>query len=265
VKKKLSIFKIGGQVVDDPKELDSFLRDFSLVPSKKILVHGGGKWVTRMSKRLGVNVKIIDGRRITDKDTLEVVTMMLPGVANKTIVAALQKYGCNAIGFTGADGGMILANKRPLKDGIDYGYVGDIVKVNASGLSEILELEFTPVFTAMTHDGKGQLLNTNADTVASALAVALSNFYETDLYYCFEKPGVMTDIADRSTRIPVLSPSVYISYKNSGAIHSGMIPKIENAFEALNQGVSRIHICHYRDIGKMKISKSDFGTLIINH
>jgi len=265
MKKNLSVFKIGGAVIDDIGQLEIFLQGFAAVASKKILVHGGGKSVSSMSGRLGLEVKMIDGRRITDEETLEVVKMMLPGVANKTIVAMLQKYGCNALGFTGADGDMIKAKKRPPKDGIDYGFVGDIVRVNGDRLAGILELDYTPVFTAMTHDGKGQLLNTNADTIASSLAVALSGFYETELYYCFEKPGVMKDVSDEKSRIPVLSPSLYRSYKKSGAIHSGMIPKIDNAFEALARGVSRIHICHYRDIANLNSAVSEVGTLIVNH
>jgi len=261
---KLFIFKIGGHVIDDVKELDIFLKDFASIPSKKILVHGGGKWVSIMSQKLGLDVNMIEGRRITDADTLEVVKMMLPGVANKNIVTILQKYQCNAIGFTGADGGMILARKRPVKGHIDYGFVGDIVKVNGEKLSEIINLSYTPVFTALTHDGMGQLLNTNADTIASSMAIELSKYYETELYYCFEKPGVMADVGNDKSIIPVLTRSVYNSYKLSGVIHSGMIPKIDNAFEALHQGVARIHICHYKDIGRISLIRSDIGTLIID-
>jgi acetylglutamate kinase len=264
MKENLSIFKIGGHVIDDFTELDKFLKDFASLNTKKILVHGGGKWVSVMSKRLGLEVKMIEGRRITDHETLEVVKMMLPGVANKNIVAGLQKYGCDALGFTGADGDMILARKRPLKEGIDYGFVGDIINVNAQKINGILDLSFTPVFTAMTHDGQGQLLNTNADTIASSLAVALSAFFETELYYCFEQPGVMLDINDKNTLIPVLSPTLYRNYKSSGVIHSGMVPKIDNAFDALSRGVSRIFICHYQDIGKIKLAESEVGTLIVN-
>jgi acetylglutamate kinase len=264
MKERLSIVKIGGYVIDDSGELDRFLRAFASLESRKILVHGGGKWVSIMSRRLGLEVKMIEGRRITDYDTLEVVKMMLPGVANKNIVASLQKYGCNALGFTGADGGTILANRRPVKEGIDYGLVGDIVKVDSGKLKSILNLNFTPVFTAITHDGKGQLLNTNADTIASSLAVSMSEFYESELFYCFEQPGVMQDIANEKTRIPVLTPSLYDDYKRDGIIHSGMVPKIDNAFDALNQGVSRIYICHYRDIAKFNSKEADNGTLIVN-
>ncbi|MBR9999991.1 MAG: acetylglutamate kinase, partial [Cyclobacteriaceae bacterium] len=180
------------------------------------------------------------------------------------IVAILQKYGCNALGFTGADGNMILARKRPVKDNIDFGFVGDIVRIDAVKLAGILDLNFTPVFTAMTHDGNGQLLNTNADTIASSLAVELSTFYKTELFFCFEKPGVMSDAADIETRIPVLTPAIYLKYKASGNIHSGMIPKIDNAFEAIKKGVSRIHICHYQDIGSIGSPESEIGTVIVN-
>lgn len=265
MKEKLSIYKIGGQVIDDIPALEKFLKDFASIKTKKILVHGGGKWVSVMSKRLGLEVKMIQGRRITDKDTLEVVKMMLPGVANKNIVAVLQKYGCDALGFTGADGGMILASRRPVKKGIDYGFVGDIVKVNGHRLLRILDLNFTPVFTALTHDGQGQLLNTNADTIASSLGVTLSSYFETELYFCFEQPGVMTDVSNKKTRIPILSPVLYETYKSTGAIHSGMIPKIDNSFDALKKGVSRIYICHYQDIGKINSSNSETGTLIVYH
>jgi len=264
MKEKLSIVKIGGHVIDEAHELEGFLKTFASLETRKILVHGGGKWVSIMCKKLGLEVKMVEGRRITDHNTLEVVKMMLPGVANKSIVATLQKYGCDAMGFTGADGGMILASRRPPRDGIDYGYVGDIVKVDVHKMKQILDLNFTPVFTAMTHDGIGQLLNTNADTIASSLAVALSGFYQTELFYCFEQPGVMQDIADERTRIPVLTPSLYADYKKAGIIHSGMIPKIENAFDALREGVSRIFICHYHDIGKFNSLEPEIGTLIIN-
>lgn len=262
---KISIVKIGGQVVDDLLELDIFLKDFASLEGRKLLVHGGGKWVSQMSERLGIKVKMINGRRITDAETLEVVKMMLPGVANKNIVAGLQKYGCDALGFTGADGNMILARKRPVRENIDFGFVGDIISINAQKLTRIIELGLVPVFTAMTHDGSGSLLNTNADTIASALAVELSAFFETELYFCFEKPGVMSDPLDPKTLIPVLTRKIYEDYKSSGSIHSGMIPKIDNAFDALREGVRRIHICHYRDIGNVGSPEKQPGTLIVDH
>ena len=262
---KIAIVKIGGQVIDDLRELDNFLKDFASLGGRKILVHGGGKWVSLMSERLGIKVKMIDGRRITDAETLEVVKMMLPGVANKNIVAGLQKYGCDALGFTGADGNMITARKRPVRENIDFGYVGDIVRIDAQKLTKIIELGLTPVFTAMTHDGNGSLLNTNADTIASDLAVELSAFFETDLYFCFEKPGVMSDLQDQNTLITTLTKNIYEKYKTTGTIHSGMIPKIDNAFDALGKGVSRIHICHYRDIVNAGNPAKQLGTLIVDH
>jgi len=259
---KLSIFKIGGKVIDDPAELNSFLEGFAAIPGKKILVHGGGKWVSDMSKRLGVEVKMIHGRRITDSATLEVVTMILPGLANKTIVAMLQKYGCNALGLTGADGNMILAEKRPVKEGVDFGYVGDIIHVEVRHLQDLLKAGFIPVFTAMTHDGKGQMLNTNADTIASSLAVNLVRGYQVELFYCFERPGVMKDLSDDRSLITHIDQGNYSQLLASGVIHSGMIPKIDNAFEAIKEGVDRVHICHYRDIRKFAEGDLEIGTVI---
>jgi acetylglutamate kinase len=259
---KISIVKIGGQVIDDLRELDNFLKDFASLEGRKILVHGGGKWVSLMSERLGIKVKMIDGRRITDAETLEVVKMMLPGVANKNIVAGLQKYGCDALGFTGADGNMILARKRPIRENIDFGYVGDIVRIDAQKLTRIIELELTPVFTAMTHDGKGQLLNTNADTIASSLAVSLTHNYQVELFYCFEKIGVLRDLSDDGSLIRHIHPGNYNQLQDSGVIQSGMIPKIDNAFEAIYKGVNRIHICHYKDIRKLGMGNIEVGTKI---
>ncbi len=261
----LSIFKIGGHVINDAGELKAFLNDFAGIPGNKMLVHGGGRWVSDMSRRLGLEVIMKEGRRITDADTLEVVKMMLPGVANKNIVATLQSFGCNALGLTGADGNLIRADRRPVRDNIDYGYVGDVKKVEGKKIGQILDLGFIPVFTAMTHDGRGQLLNTNADTIASTLAVEMSAYYEVDLFYCFEKPGVMSDLNDELSVIRVITPSAYETYKAGGAIHSGMIPKIDNAFDALDRGVARIHICPYRDIGKLTDPDSEIGTLIIRN
>jgi len=262
MKEKISIVKIGGKVIDDEKELEVFLQGFSRIPGKKILVHGGGKWVSEMSERLGIEVKMTHGRRITDKATLGVVTMILPGLANKKIVAVLQKYGCNALGLTGADGNTILAIRRPVNDGIDFGFVGDIEKVNTESIDALLNSGFVPVFTAMTHDAGGQLFNTNADTIASALAVGLSKHYAVDLYYCFEKKGVLEDLSNSDTVIPHIHSGNYPDLKKSGTIHSGMLPKIDNAFDAVEKGVGRICICHYKDIQMLSQGNFQIGTQI---
>jgi len=259
---KLSIFKIGGKVIDDDNELDIFLKDFASVPGKKILVHGGGKWVSEMCERLGIEVKMTNGRRITDEKTLEVVTMILPGLANKKIVATLQKYGCNALGLTGADGNTINATRRPVKNGIDFGFVGDIEKVNVKNVQVIIKSGFVPIFTAMTHDKSGQLLNTNADTIASSLAVGLTQEYKVDLYYCFEKPGVLKDLADDKTLVSHISKVNYIDLQGEGVIHTGMLPKVDNAFDAVNAGVNRVYICHYGDVQKLSEGNDEFGTQI---
>ena len=259
---KLSIFKIGGKVIDDIAELNGFIEDFTSIQGKKILVHGGGKWVNDMSKRLGIEVKMTHGRRITDSATLEIVTMILPGLANKTIVAMLQKYGCNALGLTGADGNTILAKKRPVKEGVDFGYVGDIIHVEFKHIQELLKAGFVPVFTAMTHDGKGQMFNTNADTIASSLAVNLVWGYQVELFYCFEKPGVMKDLSDDRSLITHIDEGNYNQLLASGIIHSGMVPKIDNAFEAIKKGVDRVHICHFQDVRKFAKGDLEIGTVI---
>ncbi len=259
---KILIFKIGGKVIDDFMHLEKFLKDFAEIDTRKLLIHGGGKWVSAMSDRLGIEVKMIDGRRITDKDTLEVVKMMLPGVANKNIVSLLQKHQCNALGLTGADGNLIKSIKRPIKEGRDFGYVGDVTEVNVNQLDIIIKAGFVPVFTALTHDGEGQLLNTNADTIASSLAIGLSSVYEVDLFYCLEKAGVLKDVSNEHSIIKSINSEVYEGLKESGIIHSGMIPKIDNAFDAIKKGVSKVHICHYNDVERIPKGNLDIGTVI---
>ena len=261
---RLSIFKIGGKVIDDPAEMELFLKSFALFPDQKILVHGGGKWVSDFSGKLGIPVKMIEGRRITDAETLDVVTMVLAGLANKKIVAKLQKYGCNAIGLTGADGNTIKAVRRPVKNGLDYGFVGDVRLVETGHISALINSGFVPVFTAMTHDGHGQLFNTNADTIASALAVGLSANHKVDLYYCFEKKGVLNDLEDDNSVIRHIDHENYKKFTGSGIIHSGMLPKIDNAFDAIEKGVERVIICHYRDIENYLSGDKDCGTVITN-
>ena len=263
-KEKLSVFKIGGKVVENEHLLADFLKAFNLIEGYKILVHGGGKWVTEMSQKLGIEVRMVEGRRITDARTLEVVKMMLAGVANKNVVSKLQGYGCNAIGMTGADGNMIRANKRPIKNGIDYGFVGDIEKVNVAGLNNVIQADMVPVFAAMTHDGEGQLLNTNADTIASAVAVAMSNHFDVELNYCFELNGVLQNIEDLNSVIPEINLANYGQLKASGAISAGMIPKIDNAFEALAAGVHAVRIMNSSHIESLLNKKNKVGTIIVN-
>lgn len=259
---KLTVFKIGGKVIDDANTLNTFLDTFQKVPSPKILVHGGGKWVSSMCEKLDIPVNMVDGRRITDADTLEVVKMMLAGVANKNIVSQLQARQINALGFTGADANLIRAHKRPLKNGVDYGYVGDVDEVNAEVLSKILQIGITPVLAAMTHDGKGQLLNTNADTIASTVAVGMSGVFQVELVYCFEMPGVLQDINNPESVISKIDRRNYDQLKGEGVIHTGMIPKIDNAFDAINKGVTGVRICHAMDIANIHVRPETTGTLI---
>lgn len=241
----LSIIKIGGNIIDNPAKLEKFLADFSQLQGSKILVHGGGKVATQISASLGIEAKMVDGRRITDAETLKVVTMVYAGLINKNIVARLQAFNCNAIGLTGADGNIIPATKRKTA-GIDYGFVGDIdsALVQTENLKLFLDNRITPVFAPVTHDGKGQLLNTNADTVASALAVSLAKHFETRLLYCFERKGVLQDINDEGSVIPEIASGDYPALKEKGIISEGMIPKIDNAFDAINKGVKSVFICH---------------------
>jgi acetylglutamate kinase len=244
-KKSLSIIKIGGNIIDDTKELSQFLTDFSMIEGDKILVHGGGKSATKMAKSIGLEAVMIDGRRITDDAMLDVVVMIYAGEINKNIVAQLQAKNTNAIGLSGADGNLIQSNKRNHPT-IDYGFVGDVEKVNTPLLETLIVSGIVPVFCAITHDKKGQLLNTNADTIASELAIALSTVFEVTLNYCFEKVGVLTDINDENSVIQQLNSVLYSKLKEEGAIHSGMIPKLDNCFNSLSKGVQKIRIGHHR-------------------
>jgi acetylglutamate kinase len=258
--KSLHIIKIGGNVIDNSENLHHFLKDFIALDGYKILVHGGGKVATQLSETLGIEAKLVDGRRITDIETLRVVTMVYGGLINKNIVAQLQRFGNNAMGLTGADGNFIRTNKRPVKT-IDYGFVGDIDErsIDAKGIGKLMDAGFTPVFCALTHDGEGQLLNTNADTIASALAVALSDLFETTLIYCFEKKGVLMDVNDDYSIIRDIDPVRYEELKEKQIIHSGMLPKLENAFTAIACGVKAVVIGHSDDLGELKKGKP-FGT-----
>ncbi len=255
----LSVIKIGGNIIDNPEASKNFLEEFSRLEGNKILVHGGGKVATQTASRLGIQAQLVDGRRITDKPMLEIVTMVYGGLVNKTIVATLQSLGINAIGLTGADAGIIEAVKRPVKT-IDYGYVGDIKAVNGSVLASFLNSGLVPVIAPLTYSATGDLLNTNADTMASATAVALSRLFEVSLIYCFEKDGVLSDPEDDSSVIAQLDPQLYESYKATGAINKGMIPKLDNSFDALHAGVERVVICHAKDLAEA--AGGDKGTQI---
>ncbi|MBT8384650.1 MAG: acetylglutamate kinase [Bacteroidia bacterium] len=241
LKNVVNIVKIGGNVINDVDQLNSFLSDFAQLKGFKILVHGGGKKATEFSSQLGLAPKMINGRRITDRENLEVVTMVYAGLINKNIVAQLQKHNCNAIGLTGADANTIKAHKRIVKD-IDYGFAGDIDQVDPSNIKILLDNNLTPVFCAITHDKKGQLLNTNADTIASGVAVALSKEYEVVLTYCFEKNGVLKNMNDENSVINTINSQDYLSLKKDKIIADGMLPKLENCFYALQHGVSKIII-----------------------
>jgi len=256
----LYIVKIGGNVIDNSENLNNFLKDFTSLRGYKILVHGGGKVATQLSETLGIETKLVDGRRITDIETLRVVTMVYGGLINKNIIAQLQRFGNNAIGLTGADGDFIRTKKRPVKT-INYGYVGDVDEdsIKPESISKLMKAGFTPVFCALTHDGEGQLLNTNADTIASALAVALSGLYETTLIYCFEKKGVLKNINDETSLIKEIDPRKYEELKTKQIIHSGMLPKLDNAFTAISNGVKAVIIGNSDDLGNLKHNKP-FGT-----
>ena len=250
-KKSLTILKIGGNIIDNPAELKQFLSDFSKIDGYKVLVHGGGKSATKMAQSIGLVPQMIDGRRITNQPMLEVVVMIYAGEINKNIVAQLQANNTNAIGFSGADGNLIQSTKRNHPT-IDYGFVGDVQKVNTFLLETLISNGIVPVFCAITHDGKGQLLNTNADTIASELAIALSDFFDVTLNYCFEKPGVLFDAEDDNSVITSINKELYATLKADGAIHSGMIPKLDNCFNSLQKGVQKIKIGHHRMLNDTK-------------
>jgi acetylglutamate kinase len=241
VKKELFIIKIGGNIIDDEKKLTSFLKEFASIPAKKILVHGGGKKATKLAAALGIEQKMIDGRRITDEKTLEIVTMVYAGEINKQIVALLQSGQCQAIGLSGVDGNLIQAHKRNHPT-INYGFAGDIDTINDGFLVMLLEKEFVPVIAPITHDKKAQLLNTNADTIAQEIAQAMSEHYDVHLIYSFEKNGVVLDVNDDNSVISQLEPVSYARLKAEQKIFAGMIPKLDNAFEALQQGVKEVTI-----------------------
>lgn len=239
--KKLFVIKIGGNIIDDDQKLAVFLSEFASVKEKKILIHGGGKLATKLAEKLGIQQQMIDGRRITDSETLRIVTMVYAGYINKNIVAALQNFGCNAIGISGADGNAIQAHKR-VKGEVDFGFAGDIDSVNSSFIGGLLNQGNDVVVAPITHDGKGQLLNTNADTIAQAIATAMSSGYDVHLVYGFEKAGVLLDAEKDETVIPEIDPASYAKLKGDKTIFAGMIPKLDNAFAAIEQGVKKVII-----------------------
>ena len=238
---KLIVIKIGGNIIDDAEKLSSFLADFAKVEGKKILIHGGGKLATKLAADLGVAQQMVDGRRITDAETLKIVTMVYAGYINKNVVAQLQANGCNAIGLSGADGNLIQAHKRNHAT-INYGFVGDVDAVNATLIDSLLQQHLSVVIAPITQDGNGQLLNTNADTIAQEIAKAMGSLYAVELIYSFEKSGVLLNADDDSSVIPSINPATYIDLKAQNIIFAGMIPKLDNAFAALNSGVSKVII-----------------------
>jgi len=257
----LSVIKIGGNIIDDPTKLASFLGTFTAIADPKILVHGGGKVATDIGRQLGIEPKYADGRRITDAATLHVVTMVYGGLINKQITAQLQALRCNAIGLTGADASIIPAQKRPVKD-IDFGYVGDVASkdINTEVLRIMLDAGLTPVLAPLTHDGNGQMLNTNADTIAQEVAKALAVLYDVQLIYCFEKKGVLADPANEDSVISKINAGAFERLKASGIIFGGMIPKLENALAAINSGVERVVIGNADELAAIVEGKA--GTCI---
>lgn len=234
--------KVGGAVVEDAEQLTRLLKYFSAIEGRKLLVHGGGRRATKVAERLGIETKMIDGRRITDEAMLEVVTMVYGGLVNKQVVARLQACGVNALGLTGADADVVRSHKRPLKNGIDYGYVGDVDCADGDTLCGLIEQGIVPVMAPLTHDGKGNILNTNADTMASETAKALAGHYDVTLIFSFEKPGVLRHPDDDTSLIPIITREDFERYKADGTISGGMLPKLENALSAVDAGVSRVII-----------------------
>lgn len=238
----IHVIKIGGGVLENEAHRDAFLRQFAAIEGPKVLVHGGGRLATTMADRLGVQTQMIDGRRVTDQETLNIVTMVYGGLVNKQVVAQLQTMGVNAIGLTGVDGGWMRSVKRPIKNGIDYGYVGDVTEVNGFYLRMLIGMGLTPVIAPITYSAEGLLLNTNADTVASMTAISLEP--DVQLTFCFEKAGVLSNPDDESSLIPRITRESYTQLKADGIISGGMIPKIDNAFAAIEHGVQSVRITH---------------------
>lgn len=254
--RNITVIKVGGAIVEDEARLDDLLDRFARVDGPKVLVHGGGRRATKVAAALGIETKMVDGRRVTDADMLEVVTMVYGGLVNKNVVARLQARGVNALGLTGADMNVMLSHRRPLKNGVDYGFVGDVDKVDGQALTSLLERGVIPVMAPLTHDGKGSLLNTNADTIAAETAKALTPFFDVTLVYCFEKAGVLANPDDDDSVIPVITNDDFATLTANGTISGGMKPKIENALAAVGQGVRRVIITKAEALG------TDGGTTI---
>lgn len=253
---KLTIVKVGGKIVEEQDSLSRLMQAFASIPGPKALVHGGGRSATKLAEQLGIPTRMVNGRRITDSEMLRVVTMVYAGLVNKNIVAKLQSLSVNAIGLTGADLGYMLSDKRPLVDGIDYGFVGDVRKVDTAILSDLISRDIVPVLSPITHDGKGQLLNTNADTIAGEAAKALARDFDVTLTFCFEKKGVLLDPDDDDSVIPVIHREDFTRLVADNVISDGMIPKLKNSFDAIDAGVKRVLITRADSLGL------DSGTLI---
>ncbi|AKD04613.1 acetylglutamate kinase [Pontibacter korlensis] len=257
------VVKIGGNILDSPERLQAFLVDFAQLPGPKLLVHGGGKIASAFGQRLGITPRMVEGRRITDAETLELVTMVYGGLVNKQVVAKLQALGCNAIGLTGADANIIPAHLRPVRT-IDYGFAGDVEgpeTINVQALEAFFQVGLTPVVAPLTHDTQGSMLNTNADTIASVLATALAQNHSVQLIYCFEKKGVLQNAEDEDSVIPHINAEKYQALKEDGVVNAGMVPKLDNAFAALQQGVQAVQICDAAAI-KQLVEGNNAGTLI---
>lgn len=237
----LTIVKVGGKICENPTSLNALLRDFASIEGNKLLVHGGGRLATSMAERLGIETKMVDGRRITDDDMLEVVTMVYGGLVNKRIVAGLQALGVNALGMTGADMNILLSHKRPVKT-VDYGWVGDVDRADGVALKSLISQGVVPVIAPLTHDGKAHILNTNADTMAGETAKALATLFDVTLVFCFEKEGVLRDENDDNSVIPVINRQLYAELKEQGVVSGGMLPKLDNAFATLDAGVKEVII-----------------------
>lgn len=248
MKEKLTVVKVGGKIVEEDQSLADLLNDFASIKGYKVLVHGGGRSATALAAQLGIESKMVNGRRITDRETLKVVTMVYGGLVNKNIVAGLQARGINALGLTGADLNVIRSEKRPVKE-VDYGFVGDVKQADGAMLADLIRKNIVPVMAPLTHDGAGNMLNTNADTIAGETAKALAAHFDVTLVYCFEKKGVLRNEADDDSVIPQITPADFERYVAEGVIQGGMIPKLENSFEAINAGVTRVIITKASQIG----------------
>ena len=246
---QLHVIKVGGAVVEDPARLNQLLARFAAIEGRKVLVHGGGRAATQVASQLGIETLMVEGRRVTDAEMLRVVTMVYAGLVNKQVVARLQALGINAVGLTGADMNLITSHRRPVKNGVDYGFVGDVDRADGEALKTLAEAGYTPVVAPLTHDGHGQLLNTNADTMAQTVATALASHYRVTLVYAFEKPGVLANPDDDASLIPIINRQSFDQLKAQGIVSGGMVPKIDNALEAIAQGVDNVVITSAEAIG----------------